>query len=337
MYRVQLVEKTVISFRALAKRVLKLTPFGLSLVTFEFLKQPNPKAFKIQNLPAGQSPIAKRASESRSVRVSAPPARRTAKSKIPNGIAGLLLLSLAWLTWSLPAQAVSQVSPLIEEQVLQVLRNHPEQVLQIVRNHPEVLVESLQAYQQQQQSQLQQIRQAFLLALETNPNVVVRESPTTGATDLKVVLVEFSDFQCPYCAEAHKIIKQFMAKHQDEVTLVYKHFPLSSIHPEAIPAAKAAWAALQQGKFWEYQDALFSQQDKLGEELYLATAKSLNLDLEKFNADRANADGAIEEDIRLAETLGLSGTPFLVLNGEAFSGGVQLSDLEKALARVRKA
>jgi protein-disulfide isomerase len=226
---------------------------------------------------------------------------------------------------------------MVEEQVLQVLRNHPEQVLQIVRNHPEVLVESLQAYQQQQQAQLQQIRQAFLQALETNPNVVVRESPTTGATDLKVVLVEFSDFQCPYCAEAHKIIKQFMTQHQDEVTLVYKHFPLSSIHPEAIPAAKAAWAAFQQGKFWEYQDALFSQQDKLGEQLYLATAKSLNLDLEKFNADRVNADGAIEEDIRLAETLGLTGTPFLVLNGEAFSGGVQLSDLEKALARVRKA
>ncbi|GAB4186118.1 MAG: thioredoxin domain-containing protein [Coleofasciculaceae cyanobacterium] len=248
-----------------------------------------------------------------------------------------MLLSLAWLTWSLPAQAASSVSPMVEEQVLQVLRNHPEQVLQIVRNHPEVLVESLQAYQQQQQAQLQQIRQAFLQALETNPNVVVRESPTTGATDLKVVLVEFSDFQCPYCAEAHKIIKQFMTKHQDEVTLVYKHFPLSSIHPEAMPAAKAAWAAFQQGKFWEYQDALFSQQDKLGEQLYLATAKSLNLDLEKFNSDRANADGAIEEDMRLAETLGLTGTPFLVLNGEAFSGGVQLSDLEKALARVRKA
>jgi protein-disulfide isomerase len=101
-----------------------------------------------------------------------------------------------------------------------------------------------------------------------------------------------------------------------------------------MPAAKAAWAALQQGKFWEYQDALFSQQDKLGEQLYVATAKSLNLDLETFNRDRANADAPIEEDIRLAETLGLSGTPFLVLNGEAFSGDVQLADLEKALTRT---
>jgi protein-disulfide isomerase len=250
---------------------------------------------------------------------------------------GLLLLSLTLLTWSLPAQAASKVSPLVEEQVLQIIRNHPEQVLQIIRNHPEVILESVQAYQQeQQQEQLKQIRQVFLQALENNPKVVIRESPTTGASDLKILLVEFSDFQCPYCAQASKTIKEFMAKHQDEVTLVYKHFPLTPIHPEAMPAAKAAWAAGQQGKFWEYHDALFSQQDKLGEQLYLATAKSLNLDLEKFDRDRANADAAIEEDIRLAQTLRLSGTPFFVLNGEALSGAVQLSDFEEALARTSK-
>lgn len=238
----------------------------------------------------------------------------------------LLLLCLALLTWALPAQAAPQVSPQLEEQVLQ-----------IIRNHPEVILESVQAYEQKQQAQLQQVRQAFLKALETNPKAVIRQSPTTGASDSNIVLVEFSDFQCPYCAEAHKTIKQFMAKHGNEVTLVYKHFPLTSIHPEAMPAAKASWAAGQQGKFWEYHDALFSQQDKLGEEFYLATAKNLNLDLEKFNRDRKNAEAAIQEDIRLAETLGLQGTPFLVMNSEAFNGAVQLSDLEQALERVKKA
>src|ERR671932_273500 len=247
-------------------------------------------------------------------------------------LAGLLLSCLVLLTWSLPAQAASQVSPLVEEQVLQVLRKHPEQILQLIREHPEVIVQSVQAYQQQQQGQLQQIRQAFVQALETNPKVVIQDSPTTGATDIKVVLLEFSDFQCPYCAQAHKTIQQFMAQHWDEVTLVYKHFPLPPIHPEAMPAAKSACAAFQQGKCREYEDALFSQQDKLGKDLYLATAKSLNLDLEKFEQDKANADRAIEEDIQLAQTLGLSGTPFFVLNGEAFSGDVKLSDLERALA-----
>lgn len=255
--------------------------------------------------------------------------RRLAQKAL--ALAGLLLSGIVLLTWSLPAQAASQVSPLVEEQVLQVIRKHPEQILQLIREHPEVIVQSVQGYQQQQQSQLQQIRQAFVQALQTNPKIVIRDSPTTGATDLKVVLLEFSDFQCPYCAQAHKTIQQFMSKHGDEVTLVYKHFPLTPIHPEAMPAAKAAWAAFQQGKFWEYEDALFSQQDKLGDSLYVATAKSLNLDLEKFEQDQANADRAIEEDIQLAQTLGLSGTPFFVINGEAFSGDVKLSDLEKAL------
>ncbi|AFZ16269.1 DsbA family protein [Allocoleopsis franciscana] len=255
--------------------------------------------------------------------------RRLAQKAL--ALAGLLLSGLVLLTWSLPAQAASQVSPLVEEQVLQVIRKHPEQILQLIREHPEVIVQSVQGYQQQQQSQLQQIRQAFVQALQMNPKIVIRDSPTTGASDLKVVLLEFSDFQCPYCAQAHKIIQQFMSKHADEVTLVYKHFPLTPIHPEAMPAAKAAWAAFQQGKFWEYEDALFSQQDKLGNSLYVATAKSLNLDLEKFEQDQANADRAIEEDIQLAQTLGLSGTPFFVINGEAFSGDVKLSDLEKAL------
>ncbi|HEY9611709.1 DsbA family protein [Allocoleopsis sp.] len=260
--------------------------------------------------------------------------RRLAKRAL--ALAGLLLSCLVLLTWSLPAQAASQVSPLVEEQVLQVIRNHPEQILQLIREHPEVIVQSVQVYQQQQQGQLQQIRQAFVQALETNPKVVIRDSPTTGATDLNVVLLEFSDFQCPYCAQAHKTVQEFMSQHADEVTLVYKHFPLTPIHPEAMPAAKAAWAAFQQGKFWEYEDALFSQQDKLGKDLYLATAKSLNLDLEKFEQDKANADRAIEEDIQLAQTLGLSGTPFFVINGEAFSGDVKLSDLEKALAGASK-
>lgn len=240
-------------------------------------------------------------------------------------VIGLLLLCLVLPIGSLSAQAANPISAQLEEQVLQ-----------IIRKHPEVVVESVQAYQQRQQEQLQQVRQAFVETLVTSPKVVIRESPTTGASEFKHVLVEFSDFQCPYCAEANKILKQFMAKHQDEVTLVYKHFPLTPIHSEAMPAAKAAWAAGQQGKFWEYQDALFSQQDKLGEQLYQTIATNLNLDLEKFEQDRANADKAIEEDVRLAETLGLSGTPFLLMDGEAFSGAVQLADLEKALTDARQ-
>ncbi len=159
------------------------------------------------------------------------------------------LISLLCLVvgWSFPAQAASSITPKLEQQVLQILREHPE-----------VIIESVQTYQQQEQQKLQQVRQSFLQDLKTNPQSVIGESPTTGSPTSKIVLVEFSDFQCPYCAEAHKTLKQLLAKHQNDVTLVYKYLPLAPIHDEALPAAKAAWAANQQGKFWEYHDALFA-------------------------------------------------------------------------------
>src|SRR6478672_2016086 len=244
-------------------------------------------------------------------------------------LATLLILGFAfWVwSWSMPAQAATRITPKLEEQVLQILRDHPD-----------VIMQSVEAYQQKQGDQLRQVQQAFVQTLKTNPKIVIAESPTTGAAESKVVLVEFSDFQCPYCAQAHKTLKQFMAKHQGEVTLVYKHLPLVQAHPQAMPAAKAAWAASQQGKFWEYQDALFTQQDKLGEEFYVATAKSLNLDLEKFESDRNSetAKAAIQKDIELAQVLGVGGTPFFVMNDETFAGAVQLTDFENVLGRVSK-
>ncbi len=225
---------------------------------------------------------------------------------------------------NLQARTTKQINPELEQQVLQ-----------IIRNNPEVIIESVQAYQQQQQKQKQQARQAFLQDFKNNPGKIIASSPTTGAADARIILIEFSDFQCPFCAKAHKTVKQFMAKHQNEVMWVYKHLPLASIHPQAIPAAQASWAAYQQGKFWEYHDALFEEQDKLGEKLYLDIARSLNLDIKKFNRDRQLALPAIEQDLALARQLGISGTPFFVMNQETFGGAVSLSDLEEILARVR--
>lgn len=235
-------------------------------------------------------------------------------------LVGLLCLVLSW---SPSAQAASGTNPQLERQVLQ-----------IIREHPEVILESLQAYQLQQQNQLQQTREAFLQDLKTDALKVIGESPTIGAPKAKILLVEFSDFQCPYCAEAHKTLKDLLAKHHNDIRLVYKHFPLSSIHSEAIPAAKAAWAAFGQGKFWEYHDALFTHQQELSEKLYIDIAKHLNLDLKRFEQDRQIASTAIQKDLKLATKLGLSGTPFFIINSATFSGAVQLSDIEKILSNI---
>lgn len=240
-------------------------------------------------------------------------------------ILGLVCLVLGW---SLPAQAVSEISP----QLPQI----EQQVLQILREHPEVIIESVQAYQEQQQQKLKQAEQAFLQDLKINPQVVIGDSPTIGSAESKIVLVEFSDFQCPYCAEAHKTLKPLLARHQNDLILAYKHFPLTEIHGEALPAAQAAWAASQQGKFWEYHDALFTNQKRLGKDLYLDIAKKLKLDLPKFERDHLLANTTIEEDIQLAQKLGIPGTPTFVMSSKNFSGVVQLSDIESQLADAEK-
>ena len=209
-----------------------------------------------------------------------------------------------------------------------------QQVLQIIREHPEVILESVQKYQQQQQQKIAQKQQAFFEVVQNNPQGVIGDSPYLGAAEKKVLLVEFSDFQCPYCARAAQTVKEFMAKHSDEVTLVYKHLPLSAIHPQAMAAAQAAYAAQQQGKFWQYHYALFAQQKQLGEELYLQIAQNLSLDLEQFNRDRKQAITSIQKDLQLAQQLQINGTPFFVLGNQAFSGAVPLSEMEATLEKI---
>jgi protein-disulfide isomerase len=241
-------------------------------------------------------------------------------TRFPVKFMGMLLIS--FILCSRPAQAAPPISPELEEQVLQ-----------IIRKHPEVLLESVQAYQQRQQAAQRKAQQDFLQQLQANPRSLIGQSPTKGAKAGKLVLVEFSDFQCPYCAQSVASIQQFLTKHPD-VTLVYKHFPLTRIHAEALPAAKAAWAAGQQGKFWEFHDALFQQQKSLGEGLYRQIATTLGLDMARFERDRTSpaAAAAIAQDVQMAEKLGVSGTPFFVLNGQVTAGGVKVTDLEALLA-----
>jgi protein-disulfide isomerase len=147
----------------------------------------------------------------------------------------------------------------------------------------------------------------------------------------RVILIQFSDFQCPFCAQSYDILRQFMARRAQWVTLVHKDLPLAQIHPQAMAAAKAAWAAQQQGQFWPFSDELILNQKELGEPLYQKTAQKLGLDLKRFDRDRQSpqAAAAIEKDMQLAEQLGADGTPFFVMNGEAFSGVVTLEELER--------
>ncbi|MGK7957648.1 MAG: DsbA family protein [Crocosphaera sp.] len=236
----------------------------------------------------------------------------------------LALLVIIGLTW-IPIVSIPSAQAIIEPELEQT-------VLNIIRQHPKVLIESVQNYRKQQQEQQKQFIQSFISQLKTNPQTIIADSPTTDLIPQNNILIEFSDFQCPYCQKAYETVKEFMTMH-DNVTLVYKHFPLSSIHPQAVAAAKASWAAKQQGKFWSYYDALFTQQEDLSDTLYLDIANNLKLDINQFERDRNSkkADLAIIQDMELAEKIGIQGTPLFVLNGEFFSGAVPLSTLEEAL------
>ena len=215
-----------------------------------------------------------------------------------------------------------------------------QQVLDIIRANPAVVIEVIQTYQAEQQAEAQsQALASFEAALEeiaADPTSEIGESPTKGSEELQYILYEFSDFECPFCGRSQSVVAEFLEKHP-EVTLVYKHFPLTQIHPQAMPAAQASWAAQQQGKFWEYHDALFANQDRLGDDYYMELARELGLDARQFDRDRQAALDPIRRDMELGESIGLNGTPFFALNGVPLPGAVPLTAFETALAQLKNA
>ena len=152
----------------------------------------------------------------------------------------------------------------------------------------------------------------------------IGDSPTKGNPEAEVVVVKFSDFECPFCAVAAGHMKDFVEERNEEVLYVYKHLPLKSIHPEAEPASKASWAAAQQEQFWLFHNGLFANQDRLGEDLYVELAEQIGLDMERFNRDRNSdaAQAAVDADLELANKLTLRGTPSFLMGGLLIPPGI---------------
>jgi len=163
-------------------------------------------------------------------------------------------------------------------------------------------------------------------------------SPTQGNAAAQIVLFKFSDFECPYCAVSAVQMKDFVDQHGGDILYVYKHFPLTQIHAEALPAAKAAWAADQQGQFWLYHDGLFANQNRLGEELYVELAEAMYLDVEPFNPDRTSpeAAAAVQADAELARRLRLTGTPSFVMNDLLIPGGAPPQLFEEIFQQINQ-
>ncbi|RME89312.1 MAG: DsbA family protein [Anaerolineae bacterium] len=152
--------------------------------------------------------------------------------------------------------------------------------------------------------------------------------PAIGAEDAEIVIVEFSDFQCPFCKKWHdEVYGPLMDAYPGQIRLVYRNFPLTNIHGDAFSAAEAAQCARDQGKFWEFHDKLFSGQYGLGEEAYLQYAADLGLDEEAFRQclTEHKYQEFVQDDMNFAINLGVRSTPTFFINGLPIVGAQPLT------------
>lgn len=146
----------------------------------------------------------------------------------------------------------------------------------------------------------------------------IGSTPIKGKKDAPVTIVEFTDFQCPYCSRFHPVVEEVLAAYPDKVNFVLKNFPLP-FHPQAKPAAKAALAAGEQGKYYEMVELLFKNNQQLSDAKYPELAKEIGLDVNKFTDDLKNKDSLWEEKIKadtdMAQKVEVRGTPTYFING----------------------
>lgn len=157
------------------------------------------------------------------------------------------------------------------------------------------------------------------------------KAPTFGKADAPVTLVEFSDFQCPFCRAAAPALREVENKFGDKVHIVYRQFPIPSLHPNAFKAAEASLCANEQGKFWEMHDVMFEDQTKLAVSDLKQTARKLGMDGKKFDAclDSGRYVEQVQNDQRDGQRVGVNGTPAIFINGVLVPGGsVPFSTLE---------
>lgn len=166
-------------------------------------------------------------------------------------------------------------------------------------------------------------------------------APTMGREGAPVTLVEFSDFQCPYCQGFAPILKRVQQEYPDKVQIVYRQYPIASLHPFAIKAAEASLCAHEQGKFWEMHDLMFNEQQRLGVSDLKEKASRLGMNQKKFDGclDSGRFVERIQNDLKEGARAGITGTPAVFVNGTIIEGGAVpyervAAAIDKELARL---
>jgi protein-disulfide isomerase len=161
---------------------------------------------------------------------------------------------------------------------------------------------------------------------------------TRGDASARITLIEYADFECPYCARAHQSLTALLPKYGKDVRLVYRHMPLNDMHPDAQTAAEAAEAAGADGKFWEMHDALFDGQGDLSDEAIIAMAAQISFDKDKLQdaIDSGTYAERVARDAASGRQAGAHRTPTFFINGVQFDGDSDEASLDQALSAALK-
>jgi predicted DsbA family dithiol-disulfide isomerase len=157
--------------------------------------------------------------------------------------------------------------------------------------------------------------------------------PSRGPSDAPVTLVEFADFECPFCGGLFPVLKLVEKNYAGKIRIVYRQFPLTTIHPHAQKAAEASLCAAEQQRFWEFHDSMFSNQRELTVDALKRRAQEFKLDTAAFNAclDSGRQADAVKKDSAEGSQAGVTGTPTLFINGRRLSGGQSYADIQAVI------
>lgn len=229
-------------------------------------------------------------------------------------IVTLLLATTALTACKQNAETSDKV--MTEEQVKMIVDNYIEE-------NPDKIFNEINNYMAKLQAE--QIKKAFKIDSQT---------PIKGDSQSVITITTFSDFECPFCQRVNPTLDAILEKYQGKVKVAYKHLPLP-FHAHSQSAALASIAANNQGKFWEFHDALFRNMQNLNQETYLKIAKKLNLDIDKFKADMQSDESKakIAKDMQQAEMLQITGTPHFIINGEQLSGALPKEEFVKVIEK----
>jgi protein-disulfide isomerase len=230
-----------------------------------------------------------------------------------------------------------------KEEMTEFLKKNPGVILDFLRENKSKVFEIVEEaakeeHQKRQRDQAEAEKKEFDDAFKSPKKPeITKKTRIRGNKDAKYTLVEYSDFQCPYCAKGAETVDTLRAKYGKDIRFVFKHLPLP-FHPQAVPAAKWMEAVAIQSpeKSWEFHDKLFANQEKLGEDLYKQLTKELGLDVEKAAKDAASkeVEERVEADAKEAKSFGFQGTPGFLLNGIPVKGAYPVEFFDMIVDRL---